>query len=163
MILDLHGLLNGSVQTVPFAYQDEATGMSTDIKSGTVEAEGEIRNFSGYILLTAQIVLKVQVFCARCGCFFDTVYSFQTEQKMTDKLVNNDDDDFILIEDKKFDVSDFVNSSMLLEMPTRFLCSEDCKGLCPKCGHNLNESRCSCDDREIDPRLAVLSEYFNKK
>lgn len=163
MILDLHGLLNGTVQTVPFAYSCEANGLSPDIKNGTVEAEGEIRNFSGYILINAQIVLKAQVICARCNSIFDTVYSFNTEQKMTEKLENKDDDAFILIEDKQFDVDDFVNSNMLLEMPTRFLCSKNCKGLCPKCGHNLNESRCSCDEKEIDPRLAVLSEYFNKK
>jgi len=148
---------------MPFAYNCEAVGLSHDIKSGTIEVEGEIRNFSGYILLTSQIKLKAQVICARCDCIFDTVFTFDTEQKMTDKLENNDIDEFILIEDQKFNVPEFVQESMLLEMPSKFLCSEDCKGLCPKCGHNLNESLCSCDTREIDPRFAVLTEYFDKK
>ncbi|PKM62010.1 MAG: nucleic acid-binding protein, partial [Firmicutes bacterium HGW-Firmicutes-21] len=82
------------------------------------------------------------------------------ENKLTDKLENEDNDEFILVENGLFDVSEFVQGSITLELPSRFMCSEDCKGLCPKCGHNLNESLCSCDKREIDPRLAILSEYF---
>jgi len=160
--LDLHDLLAGSIKSMPFSLRQDAVGLSTDIKSGTVDATGEIINFSGYILLTAKIVLTSQVVCGRCNCVFNTELSFDIEQKITDNLENSDNDEFILIEDGMFDISEFVESSMLLEMPSRFLCSQECLGLCSKCGCNLNESRCSCDDKEIDPRLAVLSKYFDK-
>ena len=43
----------------------------------------------------------------------------------------------------------------------RVLCSEDCKGLCPKCGRDLNEGECGCDLKEPDPRLAVLAQLLH--
>jgi uncharacterized protein len=162
-MLDLLSLIGGAVTELPFGYSCSAEGMSSDIVSGTVEAKGNIRNYAGYIVLRAKITLKAQVVCARCGRKFDTVFSFDTEQKLTDKLENKDNDEFIILEDGMLNEEEFVRSNMILEMPVRFLCREDCKGLCPKCGHNLNESRCSCDTKEIDPRLSVLSKYFEKE
>lgn len=163
MILDLIGLFGGAVLSLPFECKCEANGLSPDIKTGTIEAKGNIRNFSGYILLNAEIELKAQVACARCGKEFDTVFSYSIEQKLTNKLENNDNEDYILIEDGRMDVSKLVNDSVLLELPSRFLCKDDCKGLCLKCGIDLNVSRCSCDMRDIDPRLAVLADYFKEE
>ena len=49
-----------------------------------------------------------------------------------------------------------LEEEIMLEMPSRTLCREDCLGLCPKCGKNLNEGSCGCAQHEPDPRLAVL-------
>ena len=161
-MLDLLGLIGGAVTELPFEYSCSAEGLSPDIISGTVDAKGTIRNFAGLVVLKATISLNAQVVCARCGLEFNTGFSIDIEQKLTDKLENTDNDEFILLEDGMFDEAEFVRSSMILEMPGKFLCRKDCKGLCPKCGHNLNESLCSCDTKEIDPRLSVLSKYFEK-
>jgi uncharacterized protein len=162
-MLDLLGLIGGAVTELPFEYSCSAEGLSTDIISGTVDAKGIIKNFAGLIVLKATITLNAQVVCARCGLEFNTGFSFDIEQKLTDKLENTDNDEFILLEDGMFDEAEFIRSSMILEMPGKFLCSKDCKGLCPKCGHNLNESLCSCDKKDIDPRLSVLSKYFENE
>ena len=50
---------------------------------------------------------------------------------------------------------------LFLGLPTRDLCREGCRGLCPKCGKNLNEGDCGCDRKEIDPRLAVLKKFLD--
>lgn len=163
MILDLVGLLGGAELSIPFNCSIKADGLSPDIMSGTANAEGNIRNFSGYILLNADIKLKAQVICARCGNDFDTVFSFSTEQKLTNKLENQENDEFLIIENGSFDITEYVSESILLELPSKFICKDDCKGLCLKCGKNLNDSLCSCDKRDIDPRLAVLSDYFKEK
>ena len=63
---------------------------------------------------------------------------------------------YIIIEDKKFDMLPVVEEEIMLEMPSRTLCKEDCRGLCQKCGKNLNEGDCDCDKKEVDPRLAIL-------
>jgi len=162
-MLDLLGLIGGTVTELPFKYSCSAQGLSPDVVSGTVTAEGKIRNLAGLIVLNAKITLDARVVCARCGQEFNTGFSFDIEQKLTDKLENTDNDEFILLEDGKFDEAEFIRSSMILEMPGRFLCSNDCKGLCPKCGKNLNESPCSCDTRDIDPRLSVLAKYFENE
>ena len=49
-----------------------------------------------------------------------------------------------------------------MEFPVRFLCREDCKGLCQRCGKNLNEGACDCTEREIDPRLAPLQRILDQ-
>jgi uncharacterized protein len=58
--------------------------------------------------------------------------------------------------DKKLDLLAPVEEEIMLEMPSRTLCKDDCLGLCQKCGKNLNEGDCNCDKKEVDPRLAIL-------
>ena len=65
-----------------------------------------------------------------------------------------------MIEDMHFNLDPLVTEDIFLSLPTKILCSEDCKGLCPKCGVNLNLGKCSCK-KEIDPRLAALKELLD--
>jgi len=60
----------------------------------------------------------------------------------------------------KFNLEEFLYSETIVSLPMKHLCSEDCKGICSKCGKNLNEGKCDCPDREIDPRLAVLADLL---
>jgi len=64
--------------------------------------------------------------------------------------------ELIIVSDFKLDIYDVVREDVILEMPTKFLCSEDCKGLCPVCGCNLNHSQCDCDASVPDPRFDAL-------
>ncbi|WP_025688154.1 YceD family protein [Paenibacillus zanthoxyli] len=70
------------------------------------------------------------------------------------------DDDLIYVTDEAVDLTSYVQESYLLHLPLSVLCTPDCKGLCPTCGHNLNEGACSCDNTVIDPRLAGLKDFF---
>ena len=54
------------------------------------------------------------------------------------------------------DLSPFVREQALLALPLRSLCGEECRGLCPGCGVDLNHSECSCGSPEGDPRMAVF-------
>jgi uncharacterized protein len=56
------------------------------------------------------------------------------------------------------DVDELVREQILLALPSRNLCREDCKGLCPKCGADLNAGDCSCEQGETDPRWAALAD-----
>lgn len=55
------------------------------------------------------------------------------------------------------DLADMIRESILADLPQKVLCQDDCRGLCPKCGQNLNHKQCDCQIREIDPRLAILA------
>ena len=59
------------------------------------------------------------------------------------------------------DLDDILTTAVVLNMDSKLLCSEDCKGLCPKCGADLNLGPCGCKP-EMDPRLAVLQQFLNK-
>ncbi len=58
------------------------------------------------------------------------------------------------------DLDDLVREQILLALPTRQLCRDDCKGLCPTCGANLNQTTCDCSAEEIDPRFAALAQLL---
>ena len=58
------------------------------------------------------------------------------------------------------DVSDVLETCFILNMDTKFLCREDCRGLCPDCGRNLNDGPCGCT-KKIDPRMAVLGRLLD--
>lgn len=60
------------------------------------------------------------------------------------------------------DTEDLLKEQLMLNIPMKPLCYEDCKGLCPKCGIDLNVSQCQCETSEIDPRLAVLKQLLKK-
>ena len=72
-------------------------------------------------------------------------------------------DDYILTEGNSLDLDELVVSDILLELPTKLLCKEDCKGLCSSCGRNLNEGKCGCEEKTVDPRLEVLRQLLDKK
>ena len=55
-----------------------------------------------------------------------------------------DSGEYIQVDDYKLDLDELIRTDILLELPTKFLCKEDCKGLCPTCGKNLNEGACDC-------------------
>jgi uncharacterized protein len=59
-------------------------------------------------------------------------------------------------------LEDTLREQVLLAVPLKTICRDDCKGLCPQCGKNLNEGACSCEDEEEDPRWAALKEIKGK-
>lgn len=160
-MLDLKKLLDGSVDSVEFSVSlDECDCVDASVQ-GTVDASGVITNHSGFILLTGVIRPSLSVECARCGKAFDYNTEIPLNAKLTDKLANEDEDEFVLLVDSALDLDELVRSTLILEIPSRFLCKEDCKGLCPKCGADLNVSGCSCDTADRDPRWDVLKGYFD--
>ena len=76
------------------------------------------------------------------------------------ELSEESGDDYIEAPDYKLDTDALLRDDILLELPSKFLCKESCKGLCPKCGKNLNEGPCNCNTNETDPRLAVLKQLL---
>ncbi len=70
-----------------------------------------------------------------------------------------EDADEELFDGKVIDLAPILREQLLLALPMNALCREDCRGLCMKCGQNLNESQCGCDTRFVDPRFAVLKNF----
>lgn len=62
----------------------------------------------------------------------------------------------------QLDADRLVYGEILYEWPAKVLCKEDCRGICPKCGANLNEKDCGCDQTVPDPRMAAFQDVFNK-
>jgi uncharacterized protein len=66
---------------------------------------------------------------------------------------------FTIDERHNIDLTEAIRQYALMAVPMKALCDEDCAGLCPKCGKNLNQGKCDCPAEDIDPRWAKLTEF----
>lgn len=105
------------------------------------------------LLVRGALVTTVETICSRCLCGFDQDLPIKFDEEF---LLQRDEGAFIIDEYRQIDLSEVARQYTLLAEPMKPLCREDCAGLCPRCGSNLNLEACDCT-KEIDPRLAVLA------
>lgn len=122
--------------------------------------------------VNASAELGYKAYCDRCAEEVHGTHSASIERiVVADKLGTNDDDDSIsqdsddytrtILTDNFIDIDADIVEELALMFPTSILCREDCAGICPGCGENLNEQPCRCvEEKELDPRLAVLAELL---
>ena len=164
MILDMLPILSGAVGQIDFefSFTPSADSLIATVYSDVDFAEpitvsGYVKNMAGYMILSANVKVLYRTVCARCvePVCSELEISFEKDIASSGE-VSSENDDYIIIEDKKLDLLAPVEEEIMLEMPSRTLCKEDCRGLCQKCGKNLNEGDCDCCKKEVDPRLAIL-------
>ena len=100
--------------------------------------------------------------CDRCAREFYRDLEIPMEAVLVTELSDEDNEDewVFQLEGDSADLDDIVTTTLVLNMDSKLLCKDDCKGLCSVCGCNRNETDCNCDDTEIDPRLLKLKELF---
>ena len=148
--------------------------ISEDFKMEDVDFMGEQFTFigdchlSGYIMNNTKsldfcgvVTGKAEAHCARC----QKPVIIDVEFPISEVLVREDgeiseDEDAVVYSGHEIEVSDILINSFLMNVSGKYLCSEDCKGLCPHCGTDLNESNCDCDKEYIDPRWEKLAEIM---
>jgi uncharacterized protein len=126
-----------------------------------VRVEGSVENHAGVLSLDAKVHFILESGCARCGKQVSLEQSVRLNHLLAEEVQDEDSEDIIPISEGEVDLTEYIVSAIVLDLPMRILCSEDCKGLCPKCGKNLNEGDCGCDHKEIDPRLSALGKLLN--
>lgn len=128
--------------------------------SAAAQIRGVIRNHAGVVEMEYSASFPFDKLCDRCCTQMHSEYNFQFFHILVNNLEGDPSDEMIELDGFILDFDELVRTDILLELPTKFLCSEDCKGLCVKCGANLNETQCNCPTREPDPRLAALRELL---
>jgi uncharacterized protein len=109
------------------------------------------------------VSLRFQSFCDRCLSEVITELDLQFERVVTSPEVSGEDeeiDDLSFMEGYQLNVETFVYNEIIGNWPAKILCKEDCKGICPVCGQNLNVRECGCDTFVPDPRMAVIQDIF---
>ena len=142
----------------------------SDLQYGTsfpvtepVKAEGTVRNTAGVLVMKGEITTCIHGVCDRCAAEFDREMELPIDAVLVTELANeeNEDEWVFTLEGDSADLDEIVRTVFVLNMDSKLLCSDDCKGLCCRCGKNLNDGPCSCE-KEIDPRLAALKQLLNK-
>lgn len=164
MLLDVRKLINAPGERMPFQFEldlsDVDFGGLYPIQNPVV-VTGDVRNTAEMLLLQFTASSTLRSVCDRCLKEFDQDKAVSAEFLLAEELENEDNDDIVLLEDGCVDVGELARTAFILGMDTKTLCSEDCKGICPGCGVNLNQGSCTCK-REVDPRLAVLAKLLEK-
>lgn len=108
-----------------------------------IAINGTLVNRAGVVVLDYSVKFTMKLNCDRCLSEFDREYSY-TFHHLLVRSTNHDDDQYIECPESTLDLDELAISDILLQLPSKILCSEDCKGLCFKCGNNKNVSDCSC-------------------
>ena len=158
MIIELESIFNTEGMNVPFDYElslsDVEVSGYTPI-SGPVRVSGCVENKAGIVNLMAKADLVYEAPCDRCAKDVKREFSFPVEHTLVVALESGDNDDFLEVPNMRLNLDELVEEDVNLALPTKYLCNEECKGLCPTCGKNLNETQCDCK-APIDPRMEVL-------
>lgn len=165
MVLDLKGFFNGG---------DRELKIDTNMDFSNEEFGGEIIfpnpvSVNGAVSNKADVThidltCKVAVFksCDRCGKPTEKQLTVNIDRVAVRELAGEEDDEILLLPDEQLDLYELCFSEILLALPMKHLCNEDCKGICTNCGKNLNEGSCGCVTKSIDPRLEVLAKLLEQ-
>lgn len=172
MKIDVRALLADACRTLPISYT-LTPDSGSDCRNGKLwgvrfpspmEVKGEIVNTAGYMRMRLDLSLDYVAPCARCladvaGVFPLTLEKTVVPSELAADMDEDALDECVVIEDGFLDLDAQLWEQVELEFPTRVLCRDDCRGLCPRCGKNLNEGPCDCKP-EMDPRLAPFAEIL---
>ena len=131
--------------------------------SEPVEALGKVRNTAGVLKMTGSIRTTNHGVCDRCTTEYEEVVEIPLDVVLVTELASeeNEDEWVFPLEGNNADLEDIVRTVFVLNMDSKLLCKPDCKGLCCRCGANLNDGPCNCQ-KEIDPRFAALKQLLEK-
>lgn len=121
---------------------------------------GNIEYDAGLIILRGKVKTNLKLTCSRCLDTFIYPIDIDIEERFTNDD-SNLDEDVIFVKGDEIDITEIVENAIISSLPIKKLCKEDCKGLCQKCGCNLNHETCSCENDDVDIRFAGLKALFN--
>ena len=163
MIIDLKPIFVNDNSSLPIDYALDMTDFELSglfpLKN-PVKINGLVYNKASLIRLEATITYVYDAPCDRCGDNAVEEITVKLEKSLAVSIEGEESDTIIALPDMKLDLDDLVYTETVLSIPTKHLCSATCKGICYKCGKNLNQGKCECPEKEIDPRLQALADLL---
>lgn len=172
MKLDLWSFLEGNKDILEFQGQIES--MDLQISDRDVKLTKPVE-YSGYIFKVNRdnvIDLKIKYTyserCSRCLALSNKEIETSLYGKLLEGKYDLEDEadgyeEILYYENNVLSLYEYIREQIILALPIKTLCSENCKGLCSKCGMDLNKGNCDCVHEDIDPRLEKLKDFFSKE
>ena len=130
--------------------------------SAPIRISGTVSNTSGIVRLSYQASTQLKMPCDRCAAETEQEFSRAFEHVLVTSLNGEATGEFLVVEaGYRLNMDELAITDMLLAFPSKFLCKEDCKGICPGCGANLNTEECRCGTKPVDPRLEILKNLIS--
>jgi len=165
MRLDLRPILHVPGASAPFEFQLDLSGLdfygARPLRE-PVHVSGAVRNRADALVLTGEASGVLDLRCDRCLKPFRQELRVPVECLLAETLEDEENDDIVLLENGTADLGEIFTTAVILDMDPTHLCAEDCKGLCARCGADLNQGPCGCKP-ELDPRFAALAQLLDKE
>jgi uncharacterized protein len=154
------------------ALEDSPEALEIEVEGVTFEkpirVELVVSKNQDQLICQGQVTASAKLECSRCLAGYD--YTVTSELSFVVDLAGDSDEarseeeGYFVVDSSAaaFEIDDLVREAVLLSLPLKPLCSDDCKGLCPVCGVDLNRSQCSCVREETDPRWDKLKGLSKK-
>ena len=127
-----------------------------------VKAKGTVKNVGGVLVLEMEVSGNFSSVCDRCLKEITGKIEFSEEQSFVKSESEEKGEDALVITDKKIDLYDLTVKGVFANLPSKNLCSEDCKGICHKCGADLNLEECKCkEEDDWNPQFEILKGLFS--
>lgn len=123
---------------------------------GPIIFSGIITNINKIVTVEGDIEFKFKINCYSCNDEFE----YMQKMNIKETFMQSPNEDEYPILSEQIDLEQAIKDNLILRLPTRFLCKEDCKGICQDCGKNLNNGKCNCTDSKIDPRFEKLRQLL---
>ena len=129
-----------------------------------IDGSATLKRIGHTLYLEGHLLTAAAMDCSRClevarvaiSAPFKYILAPAPAEHPEEKELSAEDLDFVYYQDDQVDLDPLITEQLLLQIPMKALCREDCKGLCPHCGVNLNVDGCQCHEEKVDGRLAVL-------
>ncbi len=164
MRLDLREIISVEGSSKPFSCELDPSGLDFPAVRAYKKkpfAQGRVFNAAGVLHLEGSLSAEMLCTCDRCGAEFDSVKVTPLDATIVEEE-SEDHPELFVLDGNEIDLDEILSTCFILDMETKFLCREDCKGLCSTCGKNLNEGPCGCR-KQTDPRFAVLEQLLDKE
>ena len=166
MIIELDNLDSGPRKFDLLVKPEEIDlGLDEVALNGDISIRGEVTKHIAQTDLAGTIAYAADIDCTRClkpvakSFLFNFEVTYVTPEHFAssrEKEVSGEDLSTDISPDGRIDLDEVVREQILLNLPEQVICTEECKGLCPKCGADLNLINCNCEEIEIDPRWSAL-------
>jgi len=126
--------------------------------AGNIKVNAFVDKFEDSFRIKVNVKTELVEQCDKCLKEFKSQFDENGEQIYQVGKGEYEDDDIEVLPDntKEIELNNLINEVFLINRPIQKICQEDCKGLCPDCGKNLNQTTCNCKNERIDPRLEKL-------
>lgn len=172
MKLDISQLLREKGAVMPVSYEEtgvpfEAAGQEIRF-AAPLQVQGTLTNTGNYLVGKGTVKTAVFLNCHRCLKEYRYEIDVPWELFFVNKRGGNFDPpedeeaEIIPFSKEEIDLAEPLQEDIILSLPIRWLCREDCPGLCPVCGADKATTQCDCQVDDIDPRLAVLKDLVGK-
>jgi uncharacterized protein len=145
-------------------FPDFEFGSESIMFTKPVQVNLSLTNTGKELLVHGVIITELRVCCGRClkEFLYPLEIPYDDEWVAANKATAEQKENALLYSKDEVDIQERIFEQIMLALPMKWLCSQECRGLCPHCGQNLNMSQCSCDNRQIDPRMADLAKWHQE-